>query len=209
MSALANDPSHTESRRRTYRLAGLLTVIATVLSLASDVFLFVAPIRIAASLAMAAAIVTLALMHAAGDGRVPRAGLLVWAASYLLLIPVTLIMVTEVFVDGVAADAELRIPLAWQLATYFWVATVVIGPLTGGVGVVGAGVLQGWRRWTPLAYGAVYALGVVPPVFGFFALFPILNLTSVVLGLVLGLALLTAHPHVERSSGLTTGPAPA
>jgi hypothetical protein len=106
---------------------------------------------IAAAAILGTAVVTagLAWTRAGGPGRFARFALATWAVSWLILfVAAVLLIVTQ-------NDEQILFPIGGILGTF--------AGLAGGIVVARAGVLNGWRRWMPLAFAIWYGfvLGAV------------------------------------------------
>jgi hypothetical protein len=96
-------------------------------------------------------VLALARSGVAGRGPLARGGLVAAGAGWVL---------------SAAAQLVLQVDVDLAEQVLFPIATVAIGAgmLSAGIGVVRAGGLRGWRRWTPLLCG-VYPFAVIFPVF--------------------------------------------
>jgi hypothetical protein len=103
-------------------------------------------IAAAAILGTAVLAAGLAWTRAGGSGRFARFALATWAVSWLLLfIAAVLLIVTR-------DDEQILFPIGGILGTF--------AGLAGGIVVARAGVLNGWRRWIPLAFAIWYGFVV-------------------------------------------------
>lgn len=106
-------------------------------------------------------LVALASSGAVGPGRVARGG------AWLGVVAMGMLAGMELFAVPYA-DLSTKVANEGAIGTGYGVSTSLIGlgMLAAGVGVLGAGVWSGWRRWIPLLLGVTLFLVVTPGMFG-------------------------------------------
>lgn len=145
-----------------------------------------------------------ALLRVAGPvSRTTRAALAAAVAGMVLL------AVLEV-VAAAAAGAAATDPLAVLVGSLYGIPTLLLGVglAVGGVGIVRAGLWDGWRRWVPFAAGAYVFVALLPGLFGPFWLGRVVIGGWMLLFAALGAALLTpvAGRRTTPARGRPVGP---
>jgi hypothetical protein len=156
--------------------------------------IMVAVALLAGPAATAIAVDGLRRVRAGGSGRFARVALVLWPAHWAMLA-----------VAYVLARVGI---LSYSTILPVYLVTLLVGGLGGGIVVVRARVLHGWRRWTPLTLAAWTTLLLVPQLLELPRPVTALLLVcqAVLIGL-LGVALLTTRgigPAAAPVTGLPT-----
>jgi len=149
---------------------------------------------LAGTVATAIAVDGLRRVRAGGSGWFARVASVLWSAHWAVL------AVTYVL----ARVGILTLPTIFPV----FLVTLVVGGLGGGIAIVRARALQGWRRWTPLALAGWTTLLLVPQLLVLpRGVYDVLLVGQAALIGLLGVALLTTRsvgPAVAPVIGLPT-----
>lgn len=101
------------------------------------------------------------LRSASGRSRLAAGGLIVAIVGLILLSMLEIVVLT-------AADAVVGDPLFDTMSSLFGVPMmlIAIGLVSGGIGILRAGVWRGRERALPVILGAYVIVGVIPALFG-------------------------------------------
>jgi hypothetical protein len=150
---------------RLARAAALLLLIGGLLALAAEIVLRPVPyLDAAAVLATLASVGVLARLRVAGRSRPAQIALALWVASLLLELAVAT-LVPGGSLDEPVPGTRGGPGVTWAYGVD-WALVLLTGPVVAGIAIGRARVLNGWRRWVPLAFGLALSLDFLPVVLG-------------------------------------------